>query len=35
VTGSASFDGSGNITITATVVDGSHGHDISNVNGLQ
>lgn len=35
VTGSASFDGSGNITITTTVADGSHGHDISNVNGLQ
>lgn len=35
VTGSADFDGSGNITITATVVDGSHGHDISNVSGLQ
>jgi alpha-tubulin suppressor-like RCC1 family protein len=35
VTGSANFDGSGNVTITATVVDDSHNHVISNVDGLQ
>src|SRR5690606_26731054 len=35
VTGSASFDGSSNITINATVVDDSHNHIISNVDGLQ
>lgn len=35
VTGSASFDGSGNISITATVVDNSHAHTIANVTGLQ
>lgn len=35
VTGSASFDGSGNISITATVADDSHAHIISNVDGLQ
>ena len=35
VTGSASFDGSANINITATVQDDSHAHVISNVDGLQ
>jgi len=35
VTGSANFDGSGNISITATVADDSHNHIISNVDGLQ
>jgi len=35
VSGSASFDGSANITITATVADDSHNHVISNVDGLQ
>ena len=35
VTGSATFDGSANINITAAVVDDSHAHVISNVDGLQ
>ena len=35
VTGSVSFDGSANVTITSTVVDNSHNHIISNVTGLQ
>ena len=35
VSGSGSFDGSGNLTITATVADDSHNHVISNVDGLQ
>jgi len=35
VSGSASFDGSANATITATVADDSHNHIISNVDGLQ
>jgi len=35
VTGSANFDGSGNISITATVGDDTHNHVISNVDGLQ
>jgi len=35
LSGSASFDGSSNITITATVADDSHNHTISNVDGLQ
>lgn len=35
VTGSASFDGSANISITATVADDSHNHTIANVDGLQ
>lgn len=35
VSGSASFDGSANISITATVADDSHAHIISNVDGLQ
>lgn len=35
VTGSASFDGSENASITATVVDDSHNHTIANVDNLQ
>lgn len=35
VTGSGSFDGSGNLSITATVADDSHNHTIANVDGLQ
>lgn len=35
VSGSASFDGSANVTITATVADDSHAHVVSNVDGLQ
>ena len=36
VTGtSAAFNGSGNVSITATVADDSHNHVISNVDGLQ
>lgn len=35
VTGSASFDGSGNAAITATVADDSHNHTIANVDSLQ
>ena len=35
VTGSATFDGSANATITAVVQDDSHSHVISNVDGLQ
>ena len=35
VTGSASFDGTTNITITAAVADDSHDHTIANVDGLQ
>jgi len=35
VTGSVSFDGSGNASMTTTVVDSSHNHNISNVSGLQ
>jgi len=35
VSGSASFDGTANATITATVADDSHNHVISNVDGLQ
>lgn len=35
LSGNANFDGSGNITITATVADDSHNHVISNVDGLQ
>jgi hypothetical protein len=35
VTGSTNFDGSANVTITATVADDSHNHIISNVDGLQ
>lgn len=35
VSGSVSFDGSDNVTITTTVADDSHAHIISNVDGLQ
>ncbi len=35
VTGTVAFDGSANVTITAVVVDDSHNHIISNVDGLQ
>lgn len=35
VTGSVSWDGSGNASLTATVVDDSHNHVIGNVDGLQ
>ena len=35
VSGSASFDGSADITITATVADDSHNHTIGNIDGLQ
>jgi hypothetical protein len=35
VSGSASFNGGSNITITATVADDSHNHTISNIDGLQ
>ena len=35
VSGSADFDGSEGITITATVADDSHNHVIGNVDGLQ
>lgn len=34
-TGSASFDGSANASITVTVADDSHDHTIANVDGLQ
>lgn len=35
VTGTANFDGSANVSITATVGNNSHLHSISNVTGLQ
>jgi hypothetical protein len=35
LSGSASFNGSANITITAAVADDSHNHIIANVDGLQ
>lgn len=35
VTGSVTFDGTANVSITATVADDSHNHIISNVDGLQ
>ena len=35
VSGSVSFDGSANVTITTTVADNSHNHIIANVDGLQ
>ena len=35
VSGSANFDGSANITISATIADDSHNHTIANVDGLQ
>lgn len=31
VTGSTTFDGSGNVSITATVVDNSHNHEMNNI----
>ena len=35
VSGSVSFDGSANVTITTVIADDSHNHVISNVDGLQ
>lgn len=35
VTGSTSFDGSGNVSIAATVADDSHNHVVSNIDNLQ
>ena len=35
VSGSGSFDGTGNLTITATIADDSHNHTVANVDGLQ
>ena len=35
VTGTANFDGTADVTITATVADDSHNHVIDNVDGLQ
>lgn len=35
VSGSVSFDGSANVSITTTVADDSHNHVIANVDGLQ
>ena len=35
VTGSTSFDGSGNASIAAVIADNSHNHTIANVDGLQ
>lgn len=35
ITGSASFDGSENVSITATVADDSHNHTIANIDNLQ
>ncbi len=35
LSGSASFDGTSNISITAVVADDSHNHTIANVDGLQ
>lgn len=35
VTGTATFDSNGNVSIAATVVDDSHNHIIDNVDGLQ
>jgi hypothetical protein len=35
VSGSATFDGTSNITITSTVADDSHNHTIANIDGLQ
>jgi hypothetical protein len=35
LSGSANFDGTGNISITAVVADDSHNHTIANVDGLQ
>ena len=33
--GSVSFDGSGNVTLPVAIVDDSHNHTISNIDGLQ
>lgn len=35
VTGSVSFNGTGDVSITSTVLDDSHAHIVSNVDGLQ
>lgn len=35
VSGSVSFDGTGNVSITTTIADDSHNHTIANVDGLQ
>lgn len=35
LSGSTTFDGSGNVTLTATVKDDTHNHTIANVDGLQ
>ena len=35
VSGSTTFDGSGNVSITATIADDSHNHVISDIDGLQ
>jgi len=35
VSGSASFDGTGNVSITTTIADDSHNHTIANVDGLR
>jgi len=35
VTGSVGFDGTSNVTLTATVQDDSHNHVIGNIDGLQ
>ena len=35
VSGSVSFDGSSNVTVSTTVADDSHNHTIGNVDGLQ
>ncbi|EKQ51386.1 MULTISPECIES: pyocin knob domain-containing protein [unclassified Clostridium] len=35
VTGSATIDGSANVSITATIEDDSHNHVVSNIDGLQ
>ena len=35
VSGSVSFNGSANVSITATIADDSHNHVISNIDGLQ
>lgn len=34
VTGSTNFDGSGNVSITATIADDSHNHTIANIDGI-
>jgi len=35
VSGSTTFDGSGNVSMTTTITDDSHNHIISNIDGLQ